>query len=191
MAKLVVPSSNVVGALLAALWVFCLAFPALGDDANPNPALDSLFASLRIAPDAVAAQTIERQIWKVWLTPSDPDLANRMLAVAEAEQSGDLQGARTLLDKLVVDFPTYAEGFNQRATVEFEMNDFEASLADIDKVLQYEPRHFGALSGRVMIYLQQGKRPLALKDMMTALAIDPFLSEKQLFPELMRPTTQI
>ena len=191
MAKLIVLSSNLVGALLAAALVFCLAFPALGDEASPNPALDVLFASLRAAPDAVAAQTIERQIWTVWLTPTDPDLASRMLAVAVAEQSGDLPGARTLLDKLVVDFPTYAEGFNQRATVEFEMHDFEASLADIDKVLQYEPRHFGALSGRVMIYLTQGKRPLALRDMMAALAIDPFLSEKLLFPELMRQTTQI
>ena len=60
------------------------------------------------------------------------------------------------------------------------------------KVLEFEPRHFGALSGRALIYLSQGKRALALKDMSAALAVHPFLSEKQLFPELDHPpATQI
>jgi hypothetical protein len=36
----------------------------------------------------------------------------------------------------------------------------------------------------VLIYLAQGKRSEALRDMATALAIHPFLSERQLFPEL-------
>ena len=80
--------------------------------------------------------------------------------------------------------PTYAEGWNQRATLYYLIDDYEASLADIDKVLEFEPRHFGALSGRVLIYLAQGKRSEALRDMATALAIHPFLSERQLFPEL-------
>ena len=59
-------------------------------------------------------------------------------------------------------------------------------------MLELEPRHFGALSGRALIYLQQGKRALAIKDMAAAVAVHPFLSERQLFPELDRPpATQI
>ena len=71
------------------------------------------------------------------------------------------------------------------------MNDYEASLADIDKVLELEPRHFGALSGRVMIYLQQGRRAEALKQMIAALAIDPYLDARKYFPELSQNTTNV
>jgi tetratricopeptide (TPR) repeat protein len=71
------------------------------------------------------------------------------------------------------------------------LDNFDASLADIDKVLALEPRHFGALSGRISIYLRQGKRPQALRDMIAALAIDPYLSQKALFPELSPNTTNV
>jgi hypothetical protein len=71
------------------------------------------------------------------------------------------------------------------------LDNFEASLADIDKVLEFEPRHFGALSGQALIYLAMGKRPLALKAMAAALAVHPFLNERQLFPELMQDVTRI
>ena len=70
-------------------------------------------------------------------------------------------------------------------------SDFDASLADIDTVLRLEPRHFGALSGRALIYLQQGKRALAVKDMAAALQVHPFLNERFLFPELAQDVTRI
>ena len=56
-------------------------------------------------------------------------------------------------------------------------------MADIDKVLEFEPRHFGALVGRAVMYKNQGKDDLALKDMLAALAIHPFLAERAMFPE--------
>ena len=90
-----------------------------------------------------------------------------------------------------VDYPDYAEGWNQRATLYYMMGDFERSIADCAKVLALEPRHFGALSGRALMYLQLGKRALALRDMAAALAIHPFLSEALLFPELSRPMTHV
>lgn len=70
------------------------------------------------------------------------------------------------------------------------MGDYEASIADCAKVLELEPRHYGALSGRALMYLQQGKRSLALKDMKAALELHPFLSERQLFPELQQEITR-
>ena len=92
----------------------------------------------------------------------------------------------------MVDYPDYAEGWNQRATIQYMMGNLDLSIADCAKVLELEPRHFGALSGRSLMYLQQGKRALALKDMAAAIAVHPFLNERQLFPELDRPAaTQI
>ncbi|HEV7718411.1 MAG TPA: hypothetical protein VGO70_05475 [Arsenicitalea sp.] len=180
------------GPMLGLLLLFVLAAaPASADDASDKAALDQLFTRLAIAPDADAARGIEQQIWQHWLVPADAKLASRMADILTLHSAGELPTALVLLDKLVIDYPSYAEGWNQKATVEYELHAFEASLADIDKVLQFEPRHFGALSGRVLIYLQQGKRDLALIDMINALAIDPWLSEKGLFPELLHGITRV
>lgn len=164
---------------------------AVADDASDKAALDTLFADLKLAPNAETAEQISQQIWRYWTTPSDPLLAKQMSAALAARQIGDLPEAIAILNKMVVDYPNYAEGWNQRATLYFMLDNLEASLADIDKVLALEPRHFGALSGRVMIYLKQGKRPQALKDMVAALAIHPFLNERLLFPELQQDITRI
>lgn len=163
---------------------------ARADDAE-QAALDRLFAELRVAPDATAAKAIDQQIWLIWTTPADPVLRGRMNEALAARSMGDLSGAIVLLDRLVTDYPDYAEGWNQRATMHFMLGDLDASLADCAKVLELEPRHFGALSGRALIYLQQDKRALALKDMATALEIHPFLSERRFFPELQREMTRI
>ena len=167
------------------------AAPAGADDATDKAALDQLFAQLRLAPDAETAHAIDQQIWIHWTTPSDPMLALRMVDVLEARRAGDVTAAIEMLDSLVADYPGYAEGWNQRATLYYLANNLEGSLADIDKVLELEPRHFGALSGRALIYLQQGKRALALKDMAAALELHPFLNERRLFPELLQDVTRI
>lgn len=178
-------------ALGLALLVLSLA-PAAAQDFVNREALDRLFVELREAPDAVTAHAIDQQIWFYWTTPSDPLLAGRMNEVLTARSMGDPVEAILLLNRLIQDYPTYAEAWNQRATMYYIIGDFESSIADCAKVLELEPRHFGALSGRALIYLAQGKRALALKDMTAALAIHPFLSERRYFPELDRPpATQI
>lgn len=183
---------TVMGRLLAvmALAAACfLPFAAHADDGDV--ALNQLFAQLRMAPDPAAARTISDQIWRVWTTPSEPALASRMQQVFEMRATGDMAGTISLLDALVDDYPNYAEGWNQRATLKFMTGDLEASLADCARVLALEPRHFGALAGRAMIYLQLDQRSLALKDISAALNIHPFLTEAQLFPELSRNITRI
>lgn len=151
---------------------------------SQSATLDTLFAELRTAPDEEAARAITNRIWTHWTTPADPALADRMQQVLMLRQRGDFPGVITLLDDLVKDYPDYAEAWNQRATVYYLLRNYDQSLADIAKVLQFEPRHFGALVGRAVIYKSQGKDDLALQDMIAALAIHPFLVERSMFPEL-------
>jgi tetratricopeptide (TPR) repeat protein len=172
---------------LLAVALLALSLPASAEDAKATAALDALFAELRTAPDAETAQRIDQAIWAVWTNPTDPTLAGRMRDVLVARGTGNLPSALRLLDQLVIDYPDYAEGWNQRATIHYVMGNLDLSIADCAKVLELEPRHFGALSGRALIYLQQGKRALALKDMAAALAVHPFLNERHLFPELDHP----
>jgi len=171
------------GALLALLAIFFLALPAQADDATDR-LLDELFVQLQAAPDEAAARAISDRIWTVWVNPTDPDLAARMMDVMEARSTRSIETTIELLDELVLDYPDYAEGWNQRATMHFMRGDYEASIADCARALELEPRHFGALSGRAVIYLQQGKRSLALRDIRAALDLHPFLGERHLFPEL-------
>jgi len=179
-------------ALLAALLLAAavLVAPAGAGEAEDRAALEQLFAQLRLAPDAETAHRIDQQIWIHWTTPSDPLLAARMADLLAARRAGEILVALEMADGLVRDYPDYAEGWNQRATLHYMTNALDASLADIGEVLKREPRHFGALSGRALIYLQQGKRALAVKDMAAALQVHPFLNERFLFPELSQDITR-
>ncbi len=177
--------------LIAGLLWLLLAGLVHAGDAEDRMALDRLFAQLRVAPDAATAHAIDQEIWALWTAPSDPTLAGRMGEVLAARGIGDLTGGIRLLDELVVDYPDYAEAWNQRATLYYMLGRYDDSIEDCARVLALEPRHFGALSGRSLMYLQMGKRDLALKDMTTAVSIHPFLVERQFFPELGEPATRI
>jgi tetratricopeptide (TPR) repeat protein len=178
--------------MIRALLVLLLfaAPPAFAAKYTDSAALDELFAQLRVSQNAAEADDISRQIWSYWLAPDEPKLAARMSLAGAALDNGQLAACLEILDTVVADYPDYSEGWNQRATVYYMLDNFAASLADIDKVLALEPRHYGALSGRVLIYLRQGKHLEALKDMVAALAIHPYLSERQLFPELAQNVTR-
>lgn len=169
---------------LALLALLLGAAVARADETRDRERLDRLFAELRVAPDAEQASIIDQQIWLVWMVPSDPQLAGRMNEVMSARRMGDLIEAILLLNRLIEDYPDYAEAWNQRATMYYMVGNYEASIADCARVLELEPRHFGALSGRAVMYLQRGMRAEALRDMRAALAVHPFLTERRLFPEL-------
>lgn len=184
---------KLVGILSAVLMALLLAAPVplAAAQYTDSAALDELFAQLKVAQSADEANDIANQIWTYWFNPDVPELADRMSKASVAMRNGDFGNALGVLSGIVKDYPDYAEGWNQRATLYYLLDNYDASLADIDRVLALEPRHFGALSGRVMIYLKQGKRDLALKDMVAALAIHPYLSEKALFPELAPNVTHV
>ena len=63
------------------------------------------------------------------------------------------------------------------------MGEYEQSLADIERTLKLEPRHFGALSGRGLCYLELDKLPEALDAFRAALDINPWLQDAQSYVE--------
>jgi tetratricopeptide (TPR) repeat protein len=50
--------------------------------------------------------------------------------------------------------PYWAEAWNKRATVFYMVGEFQKSQDDIDKVLELENRHFGALAGQGMVNIK-------------------------------------
>ncbi len=147
--------------------------------------LDSLFARLRKVESPVEAQTVERAIWELWMR-SDSPTAELLLAQAiKALGAGEEQPSLAILNKLIAVHPDFAEAWNKRATVYFMIGRYDDSLADINHVLDLEPRHFGALSGLGMIKQQQGDKKAALAAFRDALAVNPQLEgAKQAVEEL-------
>ncbi len=135
--------------------------------------LDTLFAKLRDPAVGNDAIRIEQQIWQLWLhAGSDKD--NKTLALAIlAINIGDFKRADTMLTELVKAAPDFAEAWNKRATLYFMMGRYDDSLADIKKVLDLEPRHFGALGGRGMIYQRLGRETDALAAFKDVLTVNP------------------
>jgi tetratricopeptide (TPR) repeat protein len=135
--------------------------------------LDSLFAKLQRASNEDDAKLAEQKIWEMW-SQSDSVTADVLLNQAVvAMNAGDNKSSLNILNRVINIYPNYAEAWNKRATLNFMIGRYDESLADIDKVLELEPRHFGALSGRGMIYQAQEKWGDALAAFREALKINP------------------
>jgi tetratricopeptide (TPR) repeat protein len=137
--------------------------------------LDALFAKLREKSDDAGALSAERQIWSLWMQSDSADQDKLLAQATNAMNIRDFRLSEELLSRLIVLDKDYAEAWNKRATLYYLMGRHDASLADIVKTLDLEPRHFGALSGRGMILKQQGKMPEALAAYREAYAINPHM----------------
>ena len=153
--------------------------PATAQTEREAAELDALFDQLKVAPDEDAARAITNKIWIYWTTPADPHLASRMQMVLLLRQEANFPGAIALLDEIIADYPSYAEGWNQRATLHFTMGNYQKSVSDIEKVLDLEPRHFGAIAGLAGILTERGSKDAALKAWERYLEVFPADREAQ------------
>lgn len=137
--------------------------------------LDRLFARLIKTVDASEAQRTEQSIWSLWMTSESPT-ADALLAQAmKASANNETAAAIAILDNVIEVHPDYAEAWNKRATVYFLIGRYNDSLKDIERTLELEPRHFGALSGRGMIMRKQGDLAGARAAFEEALGFNPYM----------------
>ena len=161
--------------------------PAQSTPAPSNHArtLDRLFADLKTAADENSAQPIAAEIWRLWLESGDADIDARMRLAMGYMNAGRADAALATLDEIIARAPHWAEAWNKRATLLYMMDEHARSLADCFKVLELEPRHFGALSGMGMIGIAQGNFEAALKSYRKAAEIHPFIEgRKEIIPFL-------
>jgi tetratricopeptide (TPR) repeat protein len=140
---------------------------------QPAQELDRLLAKLRDPATGSEVLRIEPQIWSLWMQGGSA-IENDKLAIATTSMNlGAFELAEKQLNELLATSQNFPEAWNKRATLYFMMGRLNDSLADIVKTLDLEPRHFGALSGRGMIYQRQGKNAEALTAFKEALNINP------------------
>lgn len=135
--------------------------------------LDPLFRELAQATHPAVAAHIEKQIWRIWL-----DSGNKVVNVVlgsgiSAMENGEFNDAIHDFVAVTRLDPNFAEGWNKLATAYYLDGDFDKSMADIKKTLTLEPRHFGAISGMGLIFLQEGDDRDALTAFEKVLKIYP------------------
>jgi tetratricopeptide (TPR) repeat protein len=124
----------------------------------------------------VAAKLAETSIIRLWLESGSDTIDLLMGWSMQAMEEKDYPLALDYLDRITIMKPDYAEGWNKRATVYFLLEDYSRSIADIQKALSLEPRHFGALSGLGIIFADLGDNHRAIDAYERALALDPYLA---------------
>ncbi|MCT4557592.1 MAG: tetratricopeptide repeat protein [Pelagimonas sp.] len=173
--------------LTPALVAASLSATALMADGCPTApdlsVLDSLYAELRVAPDEMTAREITNQMWQVWDDAPDEPSQQMLTAGMRARSGYDFLGALGHFDKLVSYCPFYAEGYNQRAFVNYLRGDYAAALPDLEQALELNPRHIGALSGQALSLLALGREQEGQAALRKALEINPWLTERHLLKE--------
>jgi tetratricopeptide (TPR) repeat protein len=168
-----VPDGRAWIALLCSVLALGFVTPTFADQTDRR--LDGLFERLRATSSEAEAGAAQQQIWQIWIE-SDDMLATRLMQEGiQAMVTRQHALALEYFDRLVARAPAFAEGWNKRATVYYLMENYEASVLDIERTLELEPRHFGALSGLGMIYDAIGEPAAALRSFEAAIAINPHL----------------
>lgn len=123
--------------------------------------VDEMFS--RLQDPKVNSEAVEHMIFDEWSKSGSASmdlLLQRGLAAMEAQEFDVAIGFLTALTDHAPDF---AEGFNARATAYFNAGMIGPSLADIQKVLALNPRHFGAMAGLAVILEDIGRPKDALE----------------------------
>jgi len=157
-------------ALLLAIMVLT---PGVAAADQSDERLDSLFARLQLSKDPTVNSIIEGHIWGIWLQ-SDSDTVNLLMQQGiTAMSAGDQASALAAFDTITELEPAFSEGWNKRATVLYLMGRYQESAADCARVLDLEPRHFGALSGLGLIFTALEQPEQALQAFERVLEIYP------------------
>ena len=141
--------------------------------------LDRLFTELKKASTQEAAAKIAGEIDSVWRDSGSATVDLLMLWATSAVAKENSAAALDLLEQAIILKPDYAEAWNRRATVNYVTSAYGKSIADIEKTLSLEPRHYGALMGLGMILEDTDRKPQALEVYMRVLAIYPALKGAQ------------
>ena len=171
-------------ASLAAVVVALLGYPAAADQTDQR--LPGLFDELLVAKSQTTARQLIGQIWQIWYEHDDNAIVLLMEQGRGAMGRRDFRSAERSFDQVIKIAPRFAEGWNARATLYYYMGRYEDSLGDILVTLDLEPRHFGALSGRGLVYSELQEWQLALEAFDAALAVNPHMTGARLNAEALR-----
>ena len=151
--------------------------------------LNNLFNQLKNS-QATQAIEVENKIWKIWVTHPTND--RKGFRLTELLDQGSLlidrrqlKKAYEIFSQIIVADPEWSEAWNKRATALYLMKQYQSSLDDINITLTLEPRHFGALTGQGLNYIELKQYEKAIESYKAAQKIYPIIdAAKKMIPQL-------
>ena len=148
--------------------------------------LTELFDKLYIAESKHEIYNLTHDIWKIWDETNDPKIQADYHRGHEAIRIGDFVMSIDFFTRVIEKNPDFAEGWNKRATVYYILGQFDKSMIDINKTLLLEPRHFGAMDGMGLIFIQLQQYDKAIKIYDQMLKIFPHSADTEAKKKLMQ-----
>jgi tetratricopeptide (TPR) repeat protein len=146
--------------------------PEAAAPADDAARLDALFAELA-EPGRDDYERIEGEITRIWSQSGSPAMDLLLERGNEALEAEDYEAALEHFSALTDHAPDFAEGWNARATTFYLMDEYALAIADVERVLALNPRHFGALSGLAFMLEAMGEPELALEALKAAQKLNP------------------
>ena len=116
-------------------------------------------------PDLEASEweAVEAELMTVWSRSGSASMDLLLRRGRDALEAENTAAAIDHFSALVEQAPDFAEGWNARATAFFHADEYGLSLSDIERTLELNPNHFGALTGLALILQELGYYEDALK----------------------------
>tara|TARA_B100001093_G_scaffold309641_1_gene295433 strand:- start:383 stop:928 length:546 start_codon:yes stop_codon:yes gene_type:complete len=169
--------------LILLFFIFCTSVNS--ENLIQENQLNKLFDQLEKVNNYKTAELLEKKIWSLWNEhPNNDKLTEKLEFGTELMQYGDYDYALKVFNNVLNTDPDWSEAWNKRATVFFLMNHYKESLDDIEKVLEIESRHFGALSGQARIFIKLQEYEKAISSLQTALNFYPLFKSGELISEI-------
>ncbi|KAG0555078.1 hypothetical protein KC19_12G142700 [Ceratodon purpureus] len=150
------------------------ALAAMGE-LGDHRALPVLLEGLRDKNPFLVEQT-EKAMWKIFMRSGREDIDQKLQDGVELLTTKDgYRKAKNILTEIINEAPSFAEGFNKRATVNYLLEEYDEAIKDCYSTLELNPYHFGALSGMGLCYAARRELESALFWFEKAVALHPGL----------------
>lgn len=112
-------------------------------------------------------------LFDIWVAAEGEEAAFLLQVAGNSIERKNVQGALNHLTRLTRTYPFFAEGWNRRATLLWQLGQVEQSLADCRKAVLLNPEHFAAWQGMGLCQVRLGDLAAATKSFEQALKLIP------------------
>ncbi len=134
---------------------------------------DQLLHALKSPSEPVRAIAID-SLWSLWFHAAGRNAFRRAQSADRAVQQQKFSDALDILNQTTAEYPRFAEGWNRRAILFWDMGQYEQFIADCKRVVVLNPNHVGAWQGMGLCQLQLGEVEAAIRSLRAALKINPY-----------------
>lgn len=133
---------------------------------------EQLLKALR--SDSLSLRTVAvSALFDLWMGDASEEAALILRVADSSIERKNAKGALNHLTRLTRTYPFFAEGWNRRATLLWQLGEVEKALADCRKAVLLNPDHFAAWQGMGMCHLRLGELSAAVKAFQNALKLMP------------------